>query len=98
MTIRAAFKKILNLKNMTQMDLARKMGSDTNSTIAVPLTRNNGMGMGVGKVAHWASLCGYDLVLQPTGEIKDNQIQIDASIPKSIQNDFDKKLNEILNG
>ena len=47
MTVREIFLSICEQRNMSQTDMAKELGYERQANVAVPLSRNDGMGMRV---------------------------------------------------
>ena len=64
MTVREIFLSICEQRNMSQTDMARELGYERQANVAVPLSRNDGMGMRVDTFIRWAEALGYQVILQ----------------------------------
>lgn len=75
MTVKNCINVLLMRSGLTQKELSQELELNGQAAIAVPLSRNNGMGMKVETLIRWLDKLDADLVIQPRdGELEDEML------------------------
>lgn len=68
MTVKECIGLLLSREKMTQSELAEKLGIKGQAAVAVPLSRNEGMGMRVETLVKWLEALDCQICIEYCGE------------------------------